>query len=69
MDTWRQREIEKATNDLLDDKIVVVSGLRGSGKSVVLEKIADNLVDKEGTEEAVVKIDLEDPRSLIGKRG
>jgi len=62
VDIWRQREIEKATNDLLDNKIVVVSGLRGSGKSVVLEKIADNLVGREGTEEAVVRIDLEDPR-------
>jgi predicted AAA+ superfamily ATPase len=62
VDIWRQREIDKATSDLLNDKIVVVSGPRGSGKSFVLDKIADNLLEKEGAEEAVVKIDLEDPR-------
>ncbi|MBW1872071.1 MAG: ATP-binding protein [Deltaproteobacteria bacterium] len=62
MRIWRQSEIDTITKSLDNDRIVVVSGVRGSGKSTVLKKIADNLTNKEGTGHAVVQIDLEDPR-------
>ncbi len=58
---WRKKEIDLAIQGLDSNRIVILRGVRGSGKSTALGEIA-RILSRRREETGVVSIDLEDPR-------
>jgi predicted AAA+ superfamily ATPase len=61
IEQWRKKEIDLAFRGLDSNRIVILRGLRGSGKSTALGEIA-RILSESREESSVVSIDLEDPR-------